>query len=245
MARHRFEGIRLEELKRLEGLKLWVSASLLSVLGLALLGYVVVGTVLPEDESRVAARSPGLLRPPTPPEPEPSPSRPAPSRSPSALPRPAGTTLFVSDLPFARAENGLGPVERDRGNGGRTAGDGATLTIKGMRYGRGLGVHADSNVQVVLGGRCDRFSATIGVDDRTPVTASGQGTRVVFLVLGDGAVLYRSPVLRRGDPARRVTVGLGTAQRLDLIVDDLGFPFGDRADWADARLSCDRAPAAG
>jgi beta-galactosidase len=145
---------------------------------------------------------------------------------------------FVSDLDFTRADNGLGPVERDRSNGTEKARDGDTLSIDGHEFSRGLGVHADSDVQVVLGGSCSRFTARIGVDDEAERDDDGDGTEVVFTVLADAKVVYRSEVLERGDSPVEVDVDISGAERLDLVVDDLGFSFGDQADWADARVRC-------
>ncbi len=60
---------------------------------------------------------------------------------------PAGEGVFLSDLPFVGTPvNGWGPVVRDRSVG---AGDGVntnSLTLKGVAYPKGLGVHAYSSV---------------------------------------------------------------------------------------------------
>ena len=55
---------------------------------------------------------------------------------------PPGSTTFVSDLTPVSATNGYGPVERDMSNGGLAAGDGRTITLNGVTYPKGLGVHA-------------------------------------------------------------------------------------------------------
>ncbi|MGW0520286.1 NPCBM/NEW2 domain-containing protein [Crossiella sp. NPDC003009] len=73
----------------------------------------------------------------------------------------------VSGLPFASEVNSWGPVERDRSNGEQAATDGRPISIGGVRYQTGLGVHAASSVRIYLGAACSVFSAQAGVDDET------------------------------------------------------------------------------
>jgi hypothetical protein len=65
----------------------------------------------------------------------------------------SGSTTYVSDLTWVSATNGHGPVEKDKSNGENLAGDGRTLTLNGVTYAKGLGVHAASEVVYNLGGR--------------------------------------------------------------------------------------------
>jgi hypothetical protein len=145
---------------------------------------------------------------------------------------------YVSDLRFRKAVNGLGPVERDRANGGRAAGDGGALTVAGLAYRKGLGVYPYSEVQISLGGWCRRLSATLGVDDRVAGSGGPRRTEVVFVVRADGEEVYRSAPLIRSDPPVALNLDVSGVKRLDLIVHGLGFTVGDQADWADARLAC-------
>ncbi|HEY8598318.1 MAG TPA: PQQ-dependent sugar dehydrogenase, partial [Thermomicrobiales bacterium] len=66
-------------------------------------------------------------------------------------PPPAGTG-YLSDQRWLSANNGWGPVERDRSNGDIGAGDGRPLTLGGAVYAKGLGVHATSEIRYALGG---------------------------------------------------------------------------------------------
>jgi beta-galactosidase len=145
---------------------------------------------------------------------------------------PAGD-VYVSDLPFVRAVNGWGPVERDTSNGENAAGDGHPLTIAGTTYAKGLGVHADSQVRVYLGGACTRFTATVGVDDEV-----GDGGSVSFKATADGRDLFASPTLLGSDGGTPVDVDVTGARWLDLTVDGGGDISADHSDWADAHLTC-------
>ena len=148
-------------------------------------------------------------------------------------PVPAGTPS-VSELPFISESNGWGPVERDRSNGEQSGGDGNPLAIGGTAYGRGIGVHAPSELSVYLGRHCSTFTAAIGLDDETTQPGS-----VAFQVFGDDALLYDSGVLRGRAPAVVSTVDTTGVRMLSLRVTDGGDGRNfDHADWADASLNC-------
>jgi beta-galactosidase len=137
-------------------------------------------------------------------------------------------THYVSDLPFVSSTNGWGPVERDLSNGGQAANDGAPLTIAGVEYRKGLGVHAPSTAELDLDG-CDRFTAVVGQD------AEDAAGSVAFQVEGDGRVLWRSGPLS-GTRTAAPDVDVTGVSRLRLVVDPLGSNGHDHADWADARV---------
>ncbi|MEU1190814.1 beta-galactosidase [Streptomyces sp. NPDC005859] len=139
----------------------------------------------------------------------------------------------VSDLTPVKAVNGWGPVEKDASNGEEAAGDGRPLSIGGTTYTKGLGVHANSQIRIYLGGGCTRFTATAGVDDEV-----GDGGSVSFQVIADGCSLATTPVVRGSDGGTDIDVDVTDARWLDLLVDGAGDVSSDHADWADAKLTC-------
>ncbi|WP_406515850.1 NPCBM/NEW2 domain-containing protein [Streptomyces sp. NBC_00873] len=148
-------------------------------------------------------------------------------------PSPSGTA-YVSDLPFLSESNGWGPVERDKSNNDKSAGDGKTLTIGGKTYAKGLGAHANSEITFWLGSSCRTFHAEVGVDDETG------GGSVAYQVLGDGKQIADTPVVRGPDSARTIDADVTGVRILTLKVNDGGDGNGsDHADWADARVVCD------
>jgi len=146
-----------------------------------------------------------------------------------------GSGVYLSDLSPTYETNGWGPVERDTSNGEDGAGDGTTITLNGVSYGKGLGVHSYSEVRYWLGGSYTRFISDIGVDDEMDAWQCGS---VVFQVWADGELLYDSGVMKYISPTQTVDVDVTGRQELVLVVTDAGDDFGcDHADWADARLT--------
>ncbi|MFE0704653.1 NPCBM/NEW2 domain-containing protein [Streptomyces sp. NPDC058872] len=148
---------------------------------------------------------------------------------------PAPTSdAWASDLVWLRATNGWGPPERDRSNGESGAADGHVLTLAGKTYEKGIGAHADSDVEVYLGGRCTAFTADVGIDDEI----DGYGD-VAFSVEADGRVLWTSPRLTGASATLPVDVDVTGARHVRLrITDTDGSKSGDHGDWAAARFRC-------
>jgi alpha-galactosidase len=147
-------------------------------------------------------------------------------------------TYQISAMTWLASSNAWGPVERDKSNGEQAAGDGRGLSIGGTGYAHGLGVHADSAVNVWLGGSCTRFSANVGVDDEV---GSGKGA-VRFAVYGDGRLLAYSDVKSGGQPATVMGVPTAGVNAMELRVTDgrNGIDY-DHADWAEPQVSCSSA----
>ncbi|WP_438291158.1 beta-galactosidase [Streptomyces sp. HUAS TT7] len=151
----------------------------------------------------------------------------------SPPPAPGSGAHDLADLDFT-ATNGWGPVERNTSNGEDAAGDGHPMSIAGVPYAKGLGVHAAGDVTVFLGGACSRFTASVGVDDET-----GGGGSVAFSVLADGRAVATTGVLRGRGAAIPLAADVSGAQVIDLVVADGGDGNGlDHGDWAAARLTC-------
>jgi glucose/arabinose dehydrogenase len=148
-----------------------------------------------------------------------------------------GEIRISSLAPSENPVNGHGPYEVNRSNGGGAAGDGRPLSIAGVRYEHGLGVHALSDLRFTIPDGCTGFRAATGIDDEVP---AGGGS-VVFQVWDETATLLaQTPVLRRDDPfATVITADITGVSTLRLVVTDAGDGGdGDHADWAAATLSC-------
>ncbi|MGW0632718.1 NPCBM/NEW2 domain-containing protein [Streptomyces sp. NPDC002758] len=149
------------------------------------------------------------------------------------VPPPSGTS-YLSDLPWLSATSGWGPVERDTSNGESAAGDGHPITLGGVMYAKGLGVHAASDVAYYTGKACERVTADVGVDDEK----GAKGT-VAFEVWADDTLVASTGVLTNAMPAQSLTADVTGAEVVRLVVTDGGDGIdSDHADWADARISC-------
>ena len=144
------------------------------------------------------------------------------------------STRYLSDLPFTLATNGWGPVERDRSNGEQGASDGGQITLNGVTYAKGLGVHALSDVRVTVPADCTRFVSSIGIDDE-----SGANGSVQFEVYTGATLRFQSAVLAGTSATQSVDVAVSAGQTLRLVAAGGASIDYDHADWADARLLCD------
>ncbi len=146
-------------------------------------------------------------------------------------------TGYLSDQPWAYATNGWGPIEKDRSNGEQNAGDGHTISLNGRTYAKGLGVHANGRIRYALAGRCQNFSAFIGLDDE--IRHQNQFGSVTMEVWADGVRLYDSGLITQSTPNKTVNVDISGRSELTLVVNQANENnWFDHADWADARVTC-------
>ena len=156
-------------------------------------------------------------------------------RAPSTSAPNYGSSIYLSDLNWTSATSGYGPVEKDRSNGEADAGDGRTITLNGVTYAKGLGVHASSSISYNLGGQYASFTTDMGLDDE--MSNSGCG-RVEFQIYLDNVLVYSSGTMNADTPTKSVTLDVTGKQTLMLVVTDGGDGFYcDHADWAGARLT--------
>src|SRR5262245_18342124 len=66
-------------------------------------------------------------------------------------------TGFLSDQSWTYVTNGFGPPSRDRSNVESGANDGATITLGGTTFAKGLGVHSPSSIEFRPDGACSTF----------------------------------------------------------------------------------------
>ncbi len=154
----------------------------------------------------------------------------------------AQTTTALTDRTWVSMTNGYGPVELNRSNGEKQAGDGAPITLNGTVYAKGLGTHALSEVKYALGGSCSALTGVVGVDDEV-----GNNGRVSFEVWTDGAKKYDSGVMTGAMAGKPLSLDITGANELTLKVSDGGdWTSYDHADWANLQVTCGSgAPAGG
>ncbi|MCW1916987.1 alpha-galactosidase [Luteolibacter sp. GHJ8] len=110
--------------------------------------------------------------------------------------------------------------------------DGNPLRVGGKTYESGIGTHANAEWPIALGGEATALRGASGVDDEV-----GEKASVVFIIEGDGKVLWKSPVMKKGDAAQPFAVKLDGVKALRLVVNDGGDgSTEDHGDWLDLKL---------
>ncbi|MBD2752299.1 NPCBM/NEW2 domain-containing protein [Spirosoma sp. BT704] len=152
----------------------------------------------------------------------------------TTTPVPTGSGVYLSDLTWASATNGYGPVEKDMSNGEAGAGDGRTITLNGQTYAKGLGAHSASSISYNLGGQYTQFITDMGLDDEM----SSSCGNVEFQIYVDGTLVYRSGNMNAATATKSVTLDVSGKQTLTLMITDGGDGSAcDHGDWAGARLT--------
>jgi alpha-galactosidase len=94
---------------------------------------------------------------------------------------------------------------------------GQTLQVAGKPYAAGIGILANSRLEV-RNGDYQRFSADVGVDD----TARDRTHGVTFLVYGDGKLLARSKPLKWGAPTQALNADVSGVKIVELVAQSTG-----------------------
>jgi len=94
---------------------------------------------------------------------------------------------------------------------------GQTLQIAGKGYGTGIGILANSRLEV-RNGDYKRLSVDVGVDD----SARDRTRDVTFAVYGDGKLLARSKRLRWGMPAQPLNANVAGVKIVELVAESAG-----------------------
>lgn len=155
-------------------------------------------------------------------------------------PIPPKQDCYLSDINWLSTTNAWGPVERNESNGEQGTGDGSTITINGVKYEKGLGVHAVSEIEYYIAGKFNRFTANVGIDDEV-IGKGGTPTSIIFQVWGDGNKLWESQPMAMQQDAIPVDVDITGVKVLKLVatngVDGIN---NDHGDWANAMIKMDR-----
>jgi hypothetical protein len=156
------------------------------------------------------------------------------SSAPPPPPPGSGITRYLSSITPSYVFNSWGVLHEN------TSIEGNPITLDGVVYPEGMGVHAYSELHFPMYGNCSSMSATVGVDDEIP---AGLGN-LDFQVWADGKKLYDSGYLQSGSPAPSFQVNLTGYQTLGLVVTNGIYQAApwrvpvDHADWAGAIITC-------
>ncbi|MFD5100488.1 sigma-70 family RNA polymerase sigma factor [Streptomyces albidochromogenes] len=168
---------------------------------------------------------------PAPPEPEPTPP---PAPTPPPPPPPAAPVVYqVNTLKYGAFGDRTEPEVRVARSSWLWQRYG--VSIGGVRYGNGVTTHAKSSVTIDLNRACTTYDALVGIDDMTMGIGAAR-----FSLYGDGALLWRSGLVRGNDGAVAVRAGISGRKSIRLVVEP-EHPHESMvlADWAHSRISCE------
>lgn len=135
-------------------------------------------------------------------------------------------TIWLDELDVSKATSGWQTSQANKSV------EGKPLTIKEEVFERGLGTHAEGEINIQLDRKAVRFLAKVGIDNET-----GEQGSVVFLVVGDNKELYKTDILRANNPVKEIDVDLKGVKHLRLLVTDAGDGINwDHADWVMAKI---------
>lgn len=108
--------------------------------------------------------------------------------------------------------------------------DRQTISVRGIKYKKGLGCLTGSRIMFKLDGKAERFEAVIGIDD----SYKGKETAHFKVYDGDffgGQVLYDSGKMGK-DSSAKIDINVAGVKYILLTVDGKEV----KADWADVRV---------
>ncbi len=110
---------------------------------------------------------------------------------------------------------------------------GLPMQIADKTYKKGVGLHANAELVVPLGGKFETFEAEVGV-----YPSQGEGGSVIFQIDVDGENKFDSGVMKKGEAAKAVKISLAGAKKMLLRLRDGGDGISnDAGNFADARLT--------
>lgn len=143
----------------------------------------------------------------------------------------AAAEVWLSDLDLALVRQGWSTAMKDRSVVKNP------LRMSGKTYKRGVGTHANGEMHLDLQGRAARLTAAAGLDDDSRDAKGEHIPGVRFAVIGDGRLLWQSPVMIVGREPRPVDLDVTGVRFLSLlVVTTVGSIHYAHANWADAKI---------
>lgn len=106
------------------------------------------------------------------------------------------------------------------------------LTVNGVVYERGIGAHSISRMLFDLGGKAVSISGLAGADDNNLYAGKFQ-----FKIIGDQKELWKSGVMKKGDPIKEFDIKLSGINKVLLLVEECGDGIMyDHADWLNVKF---------
>lgn len=131
-------------------------------------------------------------------------------------------TTWLSDIYYLMKQGNAPQIDRNA--------DGQDISIRGLKYRKGLGCFTNSRIMYRLDGKAERFQAVAGIDD----AYSGKETARFKVYNGDffgGQVLFDSGKMGK-DSSARIDINVTGVKYILLTIDGKKA----QADWADVKV---------
>lgn len=107
------------------------------------------------------------------------------------------------------------------------------LTVNGVVYERGIGAHSIGRMLFDLDGKALSISGLAGADDNNLYAGKFQ-----FKIIGDRKELWKSGIVKKGDPIQEFNVDLSGIDKVLLLVEECGDGIMyDHADWINVKVT--------
>jgi alpha-galactosidase len=141
-------------------------------------------------------------------------------------------TVNLTDLDLTKIQQDRGKPMVD------TSSDKHPIGIGRTKYEHGIGARVSFQWYITLDGNADHFSCVVGVDDEIPADVKSKRFPIVFQVVGDDKMLFKSPPMLAGEPGKPVDVDLRGIKKLLLTALPVGAGTDDgHVDWANGSIS--------
>jgi hypothetical protein len=153
-----------------------------------------------------------------------------------------GNGVYVSEIParvhvaaerLDEVRRGVKEEPAPKGVHADSTPQGTAITIGTKRYSHGIGMMADTRVEVLVNREFDTLRTMVGVDQ----VSAGSAAEVQFSIYGDGRLLKQSAMLRAGDEPFALDADIADVKVVELIaVSRDGKLPAATVSWGDARL---------
>lgn len=141
----------------------------------------------------------------------------------------AENQLILSQLRPIYSRQDYGQLKIDKSVNGKV------LAVAGRRFEKGIGTHANSQIDYLLPNKAKELRFHFGIDDEV------ESANVTFSVWGDDKLLWQSkPVYGSERNLELVSIALTNVSRLSLRVSGNGDLSNDHADWIQPILTLDK-----
>lgn len=148
--------------------------------------------------------------------------------------------IYLSDLQEIETSLHPGhPLGKNGDLGWVSVGNDKKVSLRGTEYKKSLSTHGQNGkstyVTYDIEGKYTLFSVTVGINDSVNNKLDGGKSKnpVIFSVVGDGKVIWKSKPLQRSGASQNCEVNITGVKKFELRVSVLGDYIGSHAIWAD------------